>query len=69
MFTTVLLYAGLVLGGLIAGLKVIAPLTKSKVDDDLLGYALRLEKVIEGLGGTVPHTEAPPAVVAAKAAV
>lgn len=69
MFSTVLLYAGLVLGGLIAGLKVIAPLTKTKVDDDVLGYALRLEKVIEGLGGTVPHAEAPKAVADAKAAV
>lgn len=66
MFSTILLYGGLFLGGLIAGLKVIAPLTKTKVDDSLLDYALRLEGIIESLGGQVPHAETPAPVVAAR---
>lgn len=51
MLSTVLLYAGLFVAGIVAGLKVIAPLTKNTVDDKILLYAEDVEKVLEGLGG------------------
>lgn len=41
--TTVLVFVAGLLAGVIAGLKVIAPLTKTKVDDKVLEYA---EKVV-----------------------
>lgn len=42
-FTTVLVFVAGLLAGVIAGLKVIAPLTKNKVDDKVLEYG---EKVL-----------------------
>lgn len=37
--------AGGVLAGVIAALTIIAPLTKTKVDDKVLDYALKVESV------------------------
>jgi hypothetical protein len=58
MFTTILTYAALFSAGLIAGLKVIAPLTKTTVDDTVLGYLEDLEKIVESLGGKLPEAPA-----------
>lgn len=58
MFATVLTYAALFAAGLAAGLKIIAPLTKTKVDDKILEYVEDLEKVVEGLGGRLPEAPA-----------
>jgi hypothetical protein len=49
MVTTVLLYLGLFLAGLVAGLKVVAPLTKTTVDDKILDVAEKAEAVVVGL--------------------
>ena len=62
MFTTILTYVLLFSAGAVAGLKVIAPLTATKVDDEILGYIETLEKIAEGLGGKLP--EAPVALKA-----
>lgn len=51
MLSSILLYAGLFVAGLVAGLKVIAPLTATAIDDKILIYAEDVEKVLEGLGG------------------
>lgn len=37
--------------GSVVGLKVIAPLTKSKVDDEVLARLEALEKLLEGFKG------------------
>lgn len=54
MLSTVLLYAALFLGGLVAGLKVVAPLTATKVDDKVLEYGEDAVKLLESLGVHVP---------------
>ena len=54
MLTTILLYAGIFLTGIVAGLKVIAPLTATKIDDKLLEYGEDGLKLLEGLGVHVP---------------
>lgn len=51
MFTTILLIANVILTAIVLALKVIAPLTKTTVDDKILIYAEDAEKVLEGLGG------------------
>lgn len=53
--TDILLYGGLFLGGVIAGLKVVAPLTKTKADDKVLDVALIVKRVLETLGINVPE--------------
>ena len=55
---SVLLYAGLFLGGVVAGLKVIAPRTKTTVDDKLLQYAELVEGILEQLGHPTPKEAA-----------
>ncbi len=69
MLANILLYVGLFLGGAIAGLKVIAPLTKTKIDDEVLEYGEDAVKVLESLGIKVPGHVDPEklAVVAPKA--
>ena len=58
MLANILLYAGLFVGGLIAGLKVVAPLTKNKVDDKILYYGEEAVELLEKLGVKVPgHVE------------
>lgn len=54
MLTSILLYCGLFIGGLIAGLKVIAPLTKTKIDDKVLYYGEEAIEILEKLGVKVP---------------
>lgn len=51
MLTSILLIAGGVISGIVLALKVIAPLTKTTVDDKILIYAEDVEKVLEGIGG------------------
>lgn len=46
MENALLIAAGL-LAGIIVGLKVIAPLTKNKVDDKVLEYAEKAESILE----------------------
>lgn len=67
MLTTILLYAGIFLAGLVAGLKVIAPLTKTTIDDKVLEYGEDAIKVLEGLGVQVPDDVTVHAVAASKA--
>lgn len=66
MLSSILLYAGLFVAGLVAGLKVIAPLTATAIDDKILIYAEDAEKVLEGLGG---HGSEAQGVTVVKAAV
>lgn len=66
MLTTILLYAGIFLGGIVAGLKVIAPRTANKVDDKALIYGQDAVKFLEALGVTVPKDVAVQAVAATK---
>ncbi len=47
MLTTVLLVLSGVLGGIVLALRVIAPLTKTKVDDDALALAEKAEAVVD----------------------
>lgn len=54
MLTSILLYGGLFLGGVIAGLKIIAPLTKTKVDDKILYYGEEAVEILEKLGVNIP---------------
>jgi len=65
MLTTILLYAGIFLGGLVAGLKVIAPLTKTTLDDKALIYGEDAIKFLEALGVKFPADVEPKAVAAA----
>lgn len=51
MLTSILLIASGVISGIVLALKVIAPLTKTSVDDKILVYAEDVEKVLEGIGG------------------
>lgn len=44
--TTILVFVTGVLAGVIAGLKVIAPLTKNKVDDKVLAVAEKVENLL-----------------------
>lgn len=68
MLANILLYAGLFLGGALAGLKVIAPLTKNKVDDKVLLYGEEAVELLEKLGVKVPgHVEVTAVAAAAKA--
>jgi hypothetical protein len=67
MITTILLYAGIFLGGLVAGLKVIAPLTATKIDDKVLEYGEDGLKLLEALGVKVPADVEIHAVAATKA--
>lgn len=55
MLASILIYAGIFLGGLVAGLKVIAPLTKTNIDDKVLEYGQDAVKLLESLGVKVPH--------------
>jgi hypothetical protein len=50
MLTSILLIAGGVISGIVLALKVIAPLTKNRIDDAILVYAEDVEKVLEGFG-------------------
>lgn len=54
MFTTILTYTALFAAGAIAGLKIIAPRTTTTADDKVLEYLEDLEKIVQGLGGTLP---------------
>lgn len=68
MLSNILLYAGLFLGGLLAGLKVIAPLTKTKIDDEILEYGEDAVVLLEKLGIKVPgHVDPEKLAVAVKA--
>lgn len=68
MLSNILLYAGLFLGGALAGLKVIAPLTKTKIDDEVLEYGEGAVALLEKLGIKVPgHVDADKLGVAVKA--
>lgn len=66
MLTDILLYGGIFLGGLLAGLKVIAPLTKTKVDDTILSYGDKAKDLLEALGVKVPGDVQVKAVAAKK---
>lgn len=66
MLTDILLYTGLFLGGVIAGLKIIAPRTKTKVDDTVLSYGEQAKKLLEALGIKVPGDVEVTAVAAKK---
>lgn len=66
MLTTILLYAGIFLGGIVAGLKVIAPRTSNKLDDKALIYGQDAVKFLEALGVSVPKDVAVQAVAATK---
>lgn len=55
MLTQILLYVLIFATGAVAGLKVIAPLTKTKVDDKILEYGEDALKVLEALGVKVPE--------------
>jgi hypothetical protein len=48
---TVMTYAAAVLAGMVVALKVIAPMTKTKLDDEALEYAEKAEKVVETAEG------------------
>lgn len=59
MLATVLTYVGIFVAGALAGLAVIAPLTKTKLDDSLLEYGEKGVKLLEALGIHVPgHVDA-----------
>lgn len=66
MLGNILLIAGGVLGGVVLALKVIAPLTKTTVDDKILVYAEDVQKVLEGIGGHEAAAAQGVTVVAAK---
>lgn len=48
---TVLMIAGALLAGAVVGLKVIAPLTANKVDDEVLARLEALEELVKKLQG------------------
>jgi hypothetical protein len=50
----VLALLGGILVGLIAGLKIIAPMTKNTVDDTVLDYAEKAEAVLAQVAPAVP---------------
>ena len=72
-YTHLLSLAAGLLGGLIAGLRVVAPLTKSDKDDRVLALLLKMEQVVDVvvpvIKATLPQpAPAAPAVPAPQAA-
>lgn len=59
MFLTIVSYVGAVAAGVVLALKVIAPKTKTLLDDKILGYVEDLEKIIEALGGQTAVAKLP----------
>lgn len=57
MLADILMIAGGVLAGLIAALTVIAPRTKTKVDDEILEDAKEAKKILDVVEGETQQAE------------